>query len=49
VEAAAGEDLQLAGGGSGHLEQHLSIGATPDHAGQLVDEVLGPMSHLGSI
>ena len=39
----------LATGHSEQVDQHLPVWATPDSPGDLVDEVLGPMSHPGSI
>jgi hypothetical protein len=53
LEAAARQNLQLAAGLGEHVYQHAAVGAAAaalgDLVSDLVDEHLGPMSHLGSI
>jgi hypothetical protein len=49
MEATARQNLQLAAGLGEQVHQHAAVRAAADLLSGLVDEALGPMSHLGSI
>jgi len=49
MKAAAGQELQLAAGLGKQVHQHSAVRAAADLLGDLIDEALRPMSHLGSI
>jgi hypothetical protein len=49
MEATARQNLQLAAGLGEHVYQHAAVRPATDLLSGLVDETLGPMSHLGSI
>jgi hypothetical protein len=49
MKATARQNLQLAAGLGKQVHQRAAVRAAADLLGDLIDEALRPMSHLGSI